>query len=768
MTSRFISVANRAALMAALNAARGGETIILADGNYGNATFSRLNFEQPVTIKGGTFSSIAFSQSSGITLDDTTVNFTPSLTSTKNSQAIRVWASRDITITDAQITGGPSINGVPIDATVLDSTGNVLGLPVGQGINISSSQRITVSSSDIALFHKGVVMAASSNIVIADNTIHDLRTTPISGSVTSNLTITGNHTYNSTPWRYGGDGDHGDRIHIWTGDTPIRGLVIANNKLEQGTGAPMMGIYLDDNGKGLGFIDAVISGNRLTDGHGQGVLLENVTGMVANNILTWSGFGTAHNNAPRFDIAKGTNDLTLSGNSGPVSIRNGAYDITVTEHSGRTILSKDLSASALETIVLDAQAFTAQNSAALGDKTGALIFVGNGDFHGTGNAHANKIVGGTGNDTLIGNGGADILEGRLGNDSYYVDNQAQQIIDTGGVDTVYSSVDWRLQSGLENLIYTGTGGATLEGNQANNRIVGGSGNDTLVANGGRDILEGGLGNDSYVLGSASHSIIDTGGIDTVITDVSYRLPEGLENLNLSGSANANATGNASNNVLRGNAGNNTLDGGLGVDVMHGGAGNDIYIVDNVGDRAVETEDDGKDSGGIDLIRSFLDSFALDAGIENLTYVGTSNFTGTGNDLANTITGGGGNDRLFGGNGNDRLVGGLGDDIFDGGPGADILIGGQGNDIFVLVKGQSHGDVINDFFGNGAIQGDSIKLIGWGEGTTITNGASNVAGDGSTLKRTQSSNVWQIRDGIDGTIELVTVFGTIHPTDFFFG
>ena len=42
-------------------------------------------------------------------------------------------------------------------------------------------------------------------------------------------------------------------------------------------------------------------------------------------------------------------------------------------------------------------------------------------------------------------------------------------------------------------------------------------------------------------------------------------------------------------------------------------------------------------------------------VENLTYTGAGNFNGTGNALANTITGGIGNDTLRGGAGGDTFV-----------------------------------------------------------------------------------------------------------------
>ncbi len=50
-------------------------------------------------------------------------------------------------------------------------------------------------------------------------------------------------------------------------------------------------------------------------------------------------------------------------------------------------------------------------------------------------------------------------------------------------------------------------------------------------------------------------------------------------------------------------------------------------------------------------------------MEHLTYTGVVAFTGTGNALDNTITGGIGNDTLNGGAGADTLIGGAGNDTY---------------------------------------------------------------------------------------------------------
>ncbi len=195
----------------------------------------------------------------------------------------------------------------------------------------------------------------------------------------------------------------------------------------------------------------------------------------------------------------------------------------------------------------------------------------------------------------------------------------------------------------------------------------------------------------------------------------------MENLTFTGSGDFAGTGNALGNAIAGGAGNDTLngldgadringgdgndiiDGGLSVDVMNGGAGNDTYFVDRTTDSVVEAA-----NGGTDLVNSTASVYTIsDIDVENLTFVGAGPFTGTGNDAANRIVGGSGNDILLGRGGNDDIDGGAGNDVLEGGAGFDVLTGGAGNDTFrygsaVAEIGNALNvrDIISDFQGAG--------------------------------------------------------------------
>ncbi|HMP56918.1 MAG TPA: calcium-binding protein, partial [Novosphingobium sp.] len=226
-------------------------------------------------------------------------------------------------------------------------------------------------------------------------------------------------------------------------------------------------------------------------------------------------------------------------------------------------------------------------------------------------------------------------------------------------------------------------------------LVGGAGGDLLDGGTGADTMRGGLGRDTYIVDDDGDLVDETGGdgVDTVLTSLnSYSMPTDVENLTFTGTGNFRGDGNELANVISGGAGNDTLDGGAGNDTLDGGLGDDTYIVDSAGDFI-------RDSGGIDRVFSLASTYTLGANLEHLYYAGLGDFIGTGNNLANEISGGSGNDllsglggadtiggndgndTLLGGAGNDSLFGGQGDDVLVGGLGRDVLNGGPGADIF---------------------------------------------------------------------------------------
>lgn len=374
----------------------------------------------------------------------------------------------------------------------------------------------------------------------------------------------------------------------------------------------------------------------------------------------------------------------------------------------------------------------------LGANLENLTLQGKANLNGTGNKLANRIVGNRGNNILDGKAGADILIGGLGDDTYYVDDAKDAILEgaNGGTDKVITTIStYQKPANVELIEYigqgnftfgisndsrvdtrnitvvSGNGSDTITGGNGNDTFTGGAGNDTLTGGGGNDTLDGGTGNDilnggdgdDTLLGGADDDLLNgNAGNDTLDGstgndtlnggDGNDILDGGAGNDILNGEAGDDVlNGGSGNDVLDGGAGKDTLDGGTGVDTLKGGLEDDLYLVDSVDDIVQELT-----NAGNDLVKSTVD-FVLKDNLENLELLDSA-INGTGNELANSILGNAANNVLSGGSGNDVLSGGLGADKLIGGTGVDTLIGGAGVDTFALLETVSNGaaDTIADF------------------------------------------------------------------------
>jgi Ca2+-binding RTX toxin-like protein len=307
---------------------------------------------------------------------------------------------------------------------------------------------------------------------------------------------------------------------------------------------------------------------------------------------------------------------------------------------------------------------------------GANILLGADTTDAVFGTYGDTLWGLAGDDTIDGRGGADTMLGGLGNDSYWVDNLGDWVVEKGGegFDTVASSVDFTLDLNIEKLnlvgaAVNGTGNAEaniLVGNGLANVLTALGGDDTLDGGAGGDRMVGGLGDDAYWIDDFSDLVVEkvAQGFDTVASYISYGLSDNVEKLILLGSA-GYGVGSAQTNILVGNALDNTLDGGAGADWMEGGAGADAYWVDNAGDTVIELVGEG-----FDTIASTV-SYTLAANVEKLLLLGSA-LTATGNSggnilvgnaMANTLDAGGSGDILDGGTGVDTMIGGTGDDSY---------------------------------------------------------------------------------------------------------
>ena len=305
----------------------------------------------------------------------------------------------------------------------------------------------------------------------------------------------------------------------------------------------------------------------------------------------------------------------------------------------------------------------------------------------SGGAGNDELQGRGGNDILRGGAGADNLVGGAGNDTAsYADAAASVTADLSGVAANAGDAAGDTFSQVENLEGSEFNDALL-GTNAAESISGGTGDDVLVGRQGGDALSGGKGVDiaSYrdAIASVTADLVSGGSAGDAAGDT-YVAIEGLE-----GSASADTlSGNDSANVISGGGGSDAIDGRGGADILIGGAGADRLV----GGLGIDTASyAGSQAVTVDLLTP-ANNLADGAGdtfssIENVSGSDGSD-TLRGDNTANILMGGLGNDRLEGRDGADALIGGAGNNS---------MAGGLGDDTFLVTDA---GDTVAEAAGGG--------------------------------------------------------------------
>ncbi|UXN76065.1 calcium-binding protein (plasmid) [Devosia sp. A8/3-2] len=515
------------------------------------------------------------------------------------------------------------------------------------------------------------------------------------GAYVENLTLTGNQAINGT-------GNGLDNVLVGNSASNILVGGAGNDTLDGGIGAD---ILIGGIGDDIYVVDDI--GDTVTEGTGEGadlirssidyVLGAYVEHLTLTGAEAINGTGNAFNNT----ISGNTADNALTGGLGDDTLFGGDGDDTLVggagadAHNGRAGFDYASYAAATAGIYAHTGAPSSNTGEAAGDTYSSIEGL-------RGSGFADELI------PVSDNGR---LHGGAGNDTLTVVGNRAEISGEDGNDKLYG------HSGDDHF-YGGTGDDSLFGS---------GGADWLDGGAGADYLTGGSGDDTYIVDDVGDVVAESSGqgIDHVRSAITYSLTSDTENLTLTGSAAINGTGNgldndiignAANNILSGGAGHDTLDGGAGADIMSGGLGNDTYYVDAAGDVIVEASGEG-----VDLVVSSI-STTLGSNVENLTPVGASAVSGTGNGLNNIITGSELDNVLNGGAGNDTL---------DGGIGADTLVGGIGSDTFIV---DNAGDVVTELSGEGTdwVRSSISYALGAHVENPVLTGTGNTSGAGNAL------------------------------------
>jgi Ca2+-binding RTX toxin-like protein len=506
------------------------------------------------------------------------------------------------------------------------------------------------------------------------------------------------------------------------------------------------------------------------------------------------------------DLNGGPDDDTIRGGSGGDDIDGGANSVAPAANPGDWV---DYSGASAVVVTLDAGVDDdgRDTSPAAGHQSEGDDVVNVENVEGgsqgdsiTGDADANELVGGDGNDDLDGLAGNDLFSiegGNDGNDDL-----------SGGADT--DTASYSLASAVVTVTVDGVANDGVAGELDNvgtdiEVVVGGSGGDNLSGGAGPQTLRGGSGNDTLNGDAGTDILVGNGGSDTVSyagrgTPVTITL-NGLaddggagENDNVNADI-ENALGGSGADNITGNGGVNRLTGGPGADQLHGAGGNDVLVGDS--DGVGDTYDGGSGSdtvtyaavaGPVNVIAdgsaSPFQGEVIESTVENLTGTPAGD-TLTGNASRNVLNGQDGNDVLNGDLGNDVLNGGRGDDTLHGNEGSDSMNGGPGPDPDpVNLPNWTDADTIDGGIGidsvsystreanltltvglasgdgeageGDVIQADTEKVTGGRGDDTITGDASNETLTGGAGNDTIDGNGG--KDSLNGNAGNDTIFG----------
>ena len=280
-----ITVSTAAELMAALGAATGGETILLAAGDYGKLFLSNVDFATNVTIRSiksaeATFSSIDIRGSRNITLDSVTIDY-------KAASGAPVWIRAFNLVNSNNITIGNSI----FDGDLATGTGIGDGRGTGIGLAVTNCTNVSVDGNEFYDWHRGATFGTVSNLTVTSNDVHRVRSDGFDFANVDDVLIESNyfHDFLGAP---PGSGDHMDMIQFFTNgtDSPSTNVVIRANILNSAGGDLTQSIFMRNEevdtgraGTAMFYRNILIEDNVIYNAHTHGISVGETAGLIVRN-----------------------------------------------------------------------------------------------------------------------------------------------------------------------------------------------------------------------------------------------------------------------------------------------------------------------------------------------------------------------------------------------------------------------------------------------------------------------------------------------------
>lgn len=165
MAGKTYTVSNWWELVTVAKRVRGGDTVLLAPGNYGDVSLSGIRPTGTVTFKSAdpnndaVIRSLRLSRTSNLVFEDLDINHTLHAGQRDSATAVFVTNSNDISFVGVDVRG--SMNGNRNDD--------------GNGMTLLWSQRVAVIDSTFQQLNNAVVLGRLDDVILAGNTIRDVR-----------------------------------------------------------------------------------------------------------------------------------------------------------------------------------------------------------------------------------------------------------------------------------------------------------------------------------------------------------------------------------------------------------------------------------------------------------------------------------------------------------------------------------------------------------------------------------------------------------------
>ena len=312
-----IIVTNAAELTNAIKGVKGGETILLAPGDYGNFAFAKAA-PSLVTIKSldpnndAVFHSLKLTRAENFRIEDVDVRNVQD--AGFQDKAIFINASNNISLFGVDVTGS-------LDGNASND---------GYGAYIGYSKNISVLNSTFSQVHIGVVAGVVDNLKVAGNDISEAREGVVVSSINGGLFDRNYlHDMQAKP------GDHADFFQVHNGGAAVssNNLTFTNNVMIQGAGGrDIQGIFIfnEKGAQGARHTNIVVENNFYEGAALNAVSVSYVNNAtVRDNTVLYSG-NSVFNLMPAVYVNHVTNGVVADNIGSIILERGGTSNIGVT------------------------------------------------------------------------------------------------------------------------------------------------------------------------------------------------------------------------------------------------------------------------------------------------------------------------------------------------------------------------------------------------------------------------------------------------------